>query len=143
MTLSDNYDILITLLLPDIYADWNIESSSEIVENWMSEKSHVANFTLSSQIIYHPDAMKIKPKINKDKFDPDSEISFSWSNSDLSNFINSIETHLQSNKNPNSKMIQLVVYLPPKSSAPLFFRNNNKSEFKILSFLICNTVRPL
>ena len=54
MTLSETYDILISLVLPNIYADWNIESSIELIEKWASTYSPVANFTITSQIIYHP-----------------------------------------------------------------------------------------
>ena len=54
MTLSESYDILVTLVLPDIYADWNIEEASEHLDSWTQSMKHIANFSISSQIIYHP-----------------------------------------------------------------------------------------
>ena len=54
MTLSETYDILLSLVLPNIYADWNIEDSIQSIEEWTSTYSAIANFTISSQIIYHP-----------------------------------------------------------------------------------------
>ena len=54
MTLSENYDILVSLILPDEYADWNIEESSKYLTDWTSQMSDIAEFTVSSQIIYHP-----------------------------------------------------------------------------------------
>lgn len=120
MTLSDNYDILVSLFLPDVYADWNIETSSIFVTKWMEKMQPIANFTLTSQIIYHPGDIKMQIR-------RDSNNDVIWSNSDLSNVINSIESHLQSNQNPNSKMVQLVAYVPHPNSAPLYFKNKKKS----------------
>ena len=60
MTLSESYDILVTLVLPDINADWNIEESSVHLQNWATDMKHIANFTISSQIIYHPTSVSIE-----------------------------------------------------------------------------------
>ena len=54
MTSSENYDILISLILPDLYTDWNIEESSKHLIDWSTKMSNIAEFTVSSQIIYHP-----------------------------------------------------------------------------------------
>ena len=54
MTLSETYDILISLVLPDLYADWNIEQSIDSIEKWSKKYAPVANFTITSQIVYHP-----------------------------------------------------------------------------------------
>lgn len=142
MTLSDNYDILISLVLPDVYADWNIESSSSSISKWINEMSPVANFTLTSQIIYHPGDNNVQSARDSNKL-------ITWTNSDLSNVINSIESHLQSNQNPNSKMVQLVAYVPQSISAPLYFKeqqkrkliNNIKYKF-IYIFLLSGALLP-
>ena len=120
MTLSDNYDILLTLILPDVYADWNIETSSKHVADFTSKISWVADFSISSQIIYHPGDLDLSRK--------NSGGGTKWGKSDLSNVINALESHLQSNLNPNSKLIQLVAYVPPKQISPLILEDNKKRK---------------
>ena len=110
MTLSESYDILLTLVLPDINADWNIEQASEQLTSWTHSMRHIANFTVSSQIIYHPVALDRPSKVGT---------GYSYSKSKLSNVINTLEAYLQSNLNPSSKLIQLVAYVPPAKYAPL------------------------
>ena len=56
--------------------------------------------------------------------------SWNYSKSRLSNVINTIETHLDSNLNPNSKLIQLVILVPKFTRMPLFIEETNKSKFK-------------
>jgi len=111
MTLSESYDILVTLVLPDINADWNIEEASDQLIDWTRSMRHIANFSVSSQIIYHPVALDRPSKLSKG--------GFTYSKSKLSNVINTLEAYLQSNLNPSSKLIQLVAYVPPAKFAPL------------------------
>ena len=129
MPLSDNYDILLTLFLPDVYADWDVESSSIVITEWMERMSPFANFTLTSQIIYHPGDIGI----NSSPAAPDEGTV--WLNSDLSNVINALEWHLQSNQNPNSKLVQLVAFVPPMAMVPLSFKSSRKRE---KTFIILN-----
>jgi len=110
MTLSESYDILVTLVLPDIYADWNIEEASEHLDNWTQSMKHIANFSISSQIIYHPISLDRPSKLGN---------GFTYTKSKLSNIINSLEGYLQSNLNPRSKLIQLVAYVPQQKFRPL------------------------
>lgn len=53
---------------------------------------------------------------------------WNYSKSRLSNVINTIETHLDSNLNPNSKLIQLVILVPQFNRMPLFIEETNKSN---------------
>ena len=53
---------------------------------------------------------------------------WNYSKSRLSNVINTIETHLDSNLNPNSKLIQLVILVPQFNRMPLFIEETNKSK---------------
>merc|ERR1711970_828470 len=115
MTLSESYDILVTLVLPDLNADWNIEEASEQLIEWTQSMRHIANFSLSSQIIYHPVALDRPSKTNN---------AFTYSKSKLSNVINTLEPYLQSNLNPSSKLIQLVAYVPPAKYTPLTLESN-------------------
>jgi len=117
MTLSENYDILVSLILPDEYADWNIEKSSKYLTDWTSQMSDIAEFTVSSQIIYHPVSYERPAKMGD---------GWNYSKSRLSNVINTIETHLDSNLNPNSKLIQLVILVPQFNRMPLFIEETNK-----------------
>ena len=135
MTLSENYDILVSLILPDEYADWNIEESSKYLTDWTSKMSDIAEFTVSSQIIYHP--VSVRSMIFDSiayfelfQYDRPAKMGDAWnySKSRLSNVINTIETHLDSNLNPNSKLIQLVILVPQFNRMPLFIEETNKSK---------------
>ena len=124
MTLSDTYDILITLVLPDVYCDWNIETSSRHISNFTSKISSAADFSISSQIIYHPGDLGLVKNSRKN-----SAAGTEWAKSDLSNVINALESHLQSNLNPNSKLIQLLAYVPPPHISPLVLEKGRKRKF--------------
>ena len=141
MTLSESYDILVTLVLPDIYADWNIEEASEHLDNWTQSMKHIANFSISSQIIYHPISVGgfFRSEINlSNKLDRPSKLGngFTYTKSKLSNVINSLEGYLQSNLNPRSKLIQLVAYVPPQKFRPLSIDSTKDSKFQILYTLL-------
>ena len=102
MTLSDNYDILLSLVLPDVNADWNIETHINILEDWCAKMKPFANFSVTTQVIYHPG------KLHPTKYFYQRTV---WSKAVLSTVINNLEGRLQSNQNPNSKLVQAVVFV--------------------------------
>jgi len=102
MTLADNYDILLSLVLPDVKADWNIETHVNILEDWCDRMRPFANFSVITQIIYHPG------KLHPTKYFYQRT---TWSKPVLSTVINNLEGRLQSNQNPNSKLVQAVVFV--------------------------------
>ncbi|OMJ15891.1 GPI transamidase component PIG-S [Smittium culicis] len=132
LTLEYSHQYLINLsLIKEGYSDkafdWDIESSiRDYLNPFLSKLKSSSSFKITSQI---QNAVKLEiPVINNNG-------SFSIQTKNIPNFINSAEWNFASTE-PTVPSIQLVVFIPKKSTSPLFLSNSDGKNSETNSFLL-------